>query len=125
MKIKEALKLSAIPVVIASLCCLSPIIFVLLGISTVTFAASLSDTLYGTYKWLFRGAGVVLLSGALWYYFYNKKGICTLDQAKRQRRQIVNTVLLVFSISIVGYIVFLYGIVEYIGVALGLWEGYF
>jgi hypothetical protein len=47
--IKDFFKVVSIPAFVASLCCLSPIILVLLGISTVSFASSLSDIFYGTY----------------------------------------------------------------------------
>lgn len=124
MKLKEAFKLSSIPVLFASLCCLAPVILVALGISTASFAASLSDTLYGDYKWVFRSVGLVALAFALFWHFRKKKGICTLDQAKRERRQIINTVLLTFVIGVLGYIFWLYVVVEWFGVVLGIWEWY-
>jgi len=62
-------------------------------------ATELADVFYGTYKWVFRAVGLLSLLGALWWYF-RSKGICTLDQAKRQRKKIINTVLLVLSIAI-------------------------
>jgi hypothetical protein len=118
---KELLKLTGIPVVVASLCCLSPVIIVLLGLGTTAFAASLADTLYGDYKWVFRGVGLVALIVALVVYFRNK-GICTLDQAKKHRREIINKTLLVLFVGVVGYIVFLYVVVEFFGIWLGIWE---
>lgn len=54
-KIKDLIKIISLPVLIASLCCLTPVILVLLGVSTISFAASLSNTLYNEHKWLFRG----------------------------------------------------------------------
>ena len=117
---KEIAKIISIPVLIASLCCLSPVILVLLGLSTVTFAASLSDILYGSYRWVFRGVGLLLLAAALWYHF-RKKGICTLDAAKKRRREIINTSLIVLIAAVVGYIVWLYGVVEIIGIWLNIW----
>ncbi|PIR52813.1 hypothetical protein COU76_04680 [Candidatus Peregrinibacteria bacterium CG10_big_fil_rev_8_21_14_0_10_49_10] len=120
MKIREIFRLTWLPVVGASLCCLSPVIIVLLGLGTVTVGGSLADTLYGEYKWIFRSIGLVLLVVALVLHF-RKKGICTLDSAKRHRNEILNTVLLTLFAGVVGYIVFLYVIVHYIGVWLGLW----
>ncbi len=119
--IKEALKISLLPVVFASLCCLSPVILVLLGLSTVSFASSLADTLYGDYAWYFRGAGLVLLTIALNYYFRRKKGICTIDEVKRRRNEIINIVAITLIASILGYLFFLYVVVHYIGVFLKLW----
>jgi len=120
MKIKEILKLIGLPAFVAGLCCFTPVVLVLLGLSTVSFAASLSDTLYFGYKWYFRGAGALLLSLTLFFYF-RKKGICTLDQAKRNRNKIINTIIVVLIAGIIGYIIWLYVIVEIIGLALGIW----
>jgi hypothetical protein len=121
MKIKEIFKITSIPIVFASLCCLSPIIFVLLGLSTLTFATTLGDTLYGDYKWVFRGIGLLLLFITLIIYFRRKKGICTIDEAKKRRREIINTVLLTLTITILGYIFFLYVVLHYVGVFLKIW----
>jgi hypothetical protein len=120
---KKWLKLTGLPVVFASLCCLSPLILVLLGLSTVTVASTLADTLYGDYKWVFRGIGLILLLISLWIYF-RQKGICTLDQAKRHRNQIINTALIALTLGILGYIFFLYVVVHYAGVWLEIWEDY-
>ncbi len=120
--IKEILKISSIPVVLASLCCLSPVILVLLGISTVSFASSLADTFYGEYKWAFRIVGLLALFGSLAYYLRRNKGICTIDDVVRRRNEIINYVALTVVVGILGYLFFLYIVVHYIGVWLSLWE---
>lgn len=119
--IKDVLKLSSIPVVLASLCCLSPVILVLIGVSSVSFASSLADTLYGDYKWVFRGVGLLTLLGALWFYFTRKKGICTIDEAVKRRNEIINYVALTIIAGVLGYLFFLYVVVHYLGVWLNLW----
>ncbi len=60
-KIKEILKITGLPVLFASMCCLSPIIIFIFGLGSLTFVSSLADTLYGDYKWYFRLFGLVLL----------------------------------------------------------------
>lgn len=120
-KIKEALKITGIPVVFASLCCLTPLVLVLLGISTVTFGASLADNLYGNYRWAFRGLGVLTLAASLFIYF-RRRGICTLDQAKRRRKFILNTIFFSLIVFVIGYIIFLYIVVEIVGVMVGIWD---
>jgi hypothetical protein len=119
---KDSLRLSAVPVFIASLCCLSPLVLVSLGLATASFASSLADTLYGDYKWVFRGVGLLALATALYWYTTRKKGICTIDEAKRRRNEIINYVALAFIVSVLGYLIFLHVIVHYIGVWMGLWE---
>ncbi len=121
MNIREILKITGLPVVFASLCCLSPIIVVLLGLGSVTFASTLADTLYGDYKWVFRSIGLLMLAGALIMHF-RRQGVCTLDQAKRERSRIINTVIITLATGIVGYIIFLYVIVHYAGVWLRIWK---
>ena len=110
MKIKEILKITSIPVLFASLCCLTPLVLVIFGLSTVAFAASLSDTLYGTYKWIFRGIGLLLLTISLIIYF-RTQNICTLNQAKRNKNKIINTILIILISSTIFYIVWLYVII--------------
>ena len=121
MNLKDLFKLSAIPVLAASLCCLSPLILVLFGLASVSFASSLANTLYGTYKWAFRAVGFLLLVIALVIYFRRKK-ICTLDEAKKQRRTIINTVLLTVFLAVITYIFWLYVIVHYLGGWLSIWK---
>ncbi len=122
MRWKDILKISSVPVVVASLCCLSPVILVLLGVGTVGFASSLSDTLYGEYRWYFRAAGLLVMAAALVFYFRRNRNICTLDEARRRRNEIVNMVALTLTVGVLGYIFFLYVVVHYVGVWLSIWE---
>jgi hypothetical protein len=124
MKLLDALKISALPVLLASLCCLSPVILVLLGVATVAFGSSLADTLYGTYKWVFRAVGLVALMGSLVVYLRRVKGVCTIDDVVRRRNEIINTAILVLIAGVLGYLFFLYVVVHYIGVFLQLWSDY-
>lgn len=119
-KLKSSLKVASVPAIIASLCCLSPLILVMTGLATVSFATSLSDTLYGTYKWAFRTIGLVALLIAF-YYHLQRTGICTLDDAKKHRNEIINKLLLVLIVGVLSYIIFLYVIVEYAGKLYGVW----
>ena len=117
---KDILKITGIPVLFASLCCLSPIILVLIGLSTVTFATTLTDVLYGQYKWAFRALGLLFLAIALIIHFRKQK-ICTLDDVKKHRRKVINTILIVFIVAVAVYVLWLYVIVHYIGAFLNIW----
>ena len=125
MKLKELSKVTGLPVVVASLCCLAPLVLVLFGLATVSFASSLSDVLYGQYRWAFRSVGLVLLAISIVIYFRKQKGICTIDEAKKRRREIINTTFLFLIVGVLGYIFFLYVIVHYAGVFFGIWENYY
>ncbi|MEK7453139.1 MAG: hypothetical protein AAB614_02795 [Patescibacteria group bacterium] len=122
MKLKEILKLTGIPVVVASLCCLTPIIIVLFGLGSVAIAGSLADSLYGDYKWVFRLVGLVLLGLSVLSYIRRQKGICTLDEAKKRRNEIFNIVVVALTVGVVGYVVWLYVILGYIGEFLNIWS---
>ena len=121
-------KLVASSSVIASMCCLPSVVLVMFGIATVSTGAAISDTLYwGTdgYSW-FRPLMLVIASitviAGLVFYFRNQ-GICTIDQAKRQRRKIINTSILVIIISYLSYLLLNYVILTEIGILFGLpWE---
>jgi hypothetical protein len=122
MNSKDVLRVVGIPVIVASLCCVTPIIIVLFGLGSVALAGSLADSLYGDYKWLFRIAGLSLLGLSVLSYLRRQKGICTFDEAKKRRNEIINIVVVALTIGVVGYVVWLYVIVEYIGMYLNIWS---
>ena len=105
----------------AGLCCFTPVVLVFFGLSSVAFAASLSDTLYYDYRWVFRGFALVFLLIALIWYLYKKEGVCSLNELKRKRRRIANFVLITVCLSILVYILWLYVVVEIIGIFMGIW----
>ena len=120
-KIRDIFKIVSIPIIGASLCCLSPLLIFFLGFSTISFAASLTDVLYGQWKWAFRLVGLLLLVVFLVLHF-RKRGICTIDQAVRERNKIINTVLIALIVGVLGYLFFLYVVVHYLGVWAGVWQ---
>ncbi|OGG58806.1 hypothetical protein A3C86_02265 [Candidatus Kaiserbacteria bacterium RIFCSPHIGHO2_02_FULL_49_16] len=122
MKIKDIFAITSLPVIAASLCCITPIVVLLAGLGTATLASTMADILYGEYRWVFRLFGFVLLLGAIFFYLRRQRGICTLDEAKKRRTEIFNIVLISLAFGIVGYFFFLYVVVHYIGVFLGIWR---
>lgn len=114
--------------IVASLCCLPSVIMVMFGLSTVSTAAALSDTLYwgkDGYWWfrpaVFVLAGVFVTIGLISYF--KKQGVCTLDDLRRERRKVINVSILSFSLAIIGYLIFNFVILEIVGIAVGLpWE---
>lgn len=119
---KEIFKITGLPVLVASLCCLTPVVVVLFGLGSASLAASLADTLYGTYKWVFRVVGLVLLGLSLVWYLRREKGICTIDEAKKHRNEIFNIVVISLTAGVAGYFFWLYVVVEYIGKLLSIWK---
>ena len=119
--LRDSLKISGLPIIFASLCCSSPIILFLLGISSASFASSLATDLYTDYAWHFRGVGLLALGIAVTYYLRKTKGICTLDIAKKRRNEILNIIFMSLIVATLGYVVFTYVILHYVGVLLNLW----
>tara|TARA_B100001179_G_scaffold207858_1_gene172681 strand:- start:42 stop:476 length:435 start_codon:yes stop_codon:yes gene_type:complete len=105
----------------ASLCCVPSVVWVLFaGSSAIVAADQLSNDLYfGTVRWLLYLVAITMAGAGLTIHF-RRDGICTLDDAKRERRRIVNTSLVVLTAAIVLYIVWNYVILELIGIAIGL-----
>lgn len=110
--------------VIGGLCCLTPIVLMMFGLATIAVANDLGNVLYGDYRWVFRGAALVFLAAGLVFYFRHR-GICTLDDAKRQRNRILNVSFLVLTAATGIYIFWTYVVLHYWGIAAGLpWAQY-
>lgn len=122
MSPKELLKLAWLPALIASLCCVAPVVVVLFGLGSVAFAAALSDILYGTYDFIFLLAGLGMLMVSLTLYFARQKNICTVSEAKKRRHEIINTSLTLVAFAALLYVVWNFIIVELVGIALGIWS---
>ena len=109
--------------VVASLCCLPSVVLVLFGLASVSTAAALSDRLYwGPMRYVLYAVSLALVAAGLVLYF-RRRGICTLDAARRERNRIRNTTLLVLLGGSLTYLVWNYVILDLIGIAVGLpWE---
>lgn len=109
--------------VLASMCCLPSVILVMFSLSSVTYAAALSDNLYfSAVRWWLYLASFLFISYGL-YRTFKADGICSIDDVKRERKKVINTSLTVFLITLVSYLIFNYVILELVGIAVGLpWE---
>lgn len=106
--------------VVASLCCLPSVVLVLFGLASVSTAAALSDRLYwGPARYVLYAVSLALMVGGLVIYF-RRRGICTLDAAKRERTRIVNTALVAVGGGVLAYLVWNYILLDLIGIAAGL-----
>ena len=121
-------KIVASSSVIASMCCLPSVVLVMFGIATVSTSAALSDTLYwgedgySSFRPLMLAIAAATVCVGLYFYF-RSQGICTIDQAKRERRKIINTSILIIIISYLSYLLLNYVILTEIGILFGLpWE---
>jgi hypothetical protein len=106
---------------VGGLCCFTPVATVLLGLGSVSYAASLTDLLYYEYAWAFRLAALGLLLGALAVHLRRSGEVCTLEEAVRKRRRIANLAATAVALAAVVYVLWLYVVVELAGLALGIW----
>lgn len=116
---KATLWQAGIAALVGGLCCMTPIVLVSLGLTTVTVANNWGNLLYGEYRWHFRILALALMSITLVLYF-RSRGICTLDQAKRQRTRILNLTIVSLLIFYALYVFWTYVVLHYWGVAAGL-----
>ena len=110
--------------ILASMCCLPSVIWVLFaGSSAIVAADQLSNDLYYSWvRWLLYAASATMLTIGMVIY-HSSKGICTLDDAIRNRRKVINTTLLTFTTAIMAYLIWNFIVLEILGIAVGLpWE---
>jgi hypothetical protein len=119
---KTATLISVVGAFFAGLCCFSPLVLFLVGAASASFATELSDTLYGDFKWYFRSAGFLFLVIAYGFWYKKRSVACSLDARKRLRRKMLNYFLLSVILFLFLYVIWLYVIVEYWGIAVGIWE---
>lgn len=68
--------------VTAIMCCVSPVLLVLLGVLTAVEANSPGGTLYYEYGWYFRGAGLLVAALAVLIYLRGRNS-CSPGGARR------------------------------------------
>lgn len=99
---KGAVKIGFGAGTIALLCCVSPIVLVLLGLSTVSGAIALGYNLYDNYKVYFVGASLIFLTAALYLHFRKNK-ICTIEGVKTHKNIIIVAVIVMVLTYIFWY----------------------
>jgi hypothetical protein len=73
-------------------CSVTPAVLALLGLSTVSFAIALGNTLYYDYGWYFRGAGLSFAVAGVIALLRARKS-CSIRGARREWRLLVMTAL--------------------------------
>ncbi len=116
---KDIFIISSVSAFLATLCCFSPIVLVIFGLTSISFAAGLGNRLFFGYWWAFISGGLLIMGIILLVYFRKKHKICSLDEAKRKRKKILNIVLLAVIIFVIAYVV-LEVIIEIVWIKLGL-----
>ncbi len=76
----------------AILCCVSPVVLFLLGVSTASEAISLGNRLYYGYTWYFRGLGVGIAVVAAAIYLRRRRS-CSVKGVRRYWRTLAGIAL--------------------------------
>lgn len=99
---RAGLKIGLLTGLIGISCCVSPVVMVLLGLASVSFAISLGNTLYYEYGWYFRGAALVLaVAGVIG--ILRSRNACTLRGARAQWRLLLTVVLAMVAVYVSLY----------------------
>ena len=83
--LRSGIKFGLISGLTAIMCCVSPVVLVLLGIVTAVEAVSLGDTLYYEYGWYFRAAGLAVAVVAVVLHLRGRNS-CSVSGARRHWR---------------------------------------
>ncbi len=112
-EVKKGLLFGLLSGFTAITCCVSPVVLALLGVATAAEAVTLGDTLYYTYGWLFRAAGLTVAAVAVILYLRGRRA-CSLRGAYRYR-----LMLLVLAASGGAAYAGLFWLTKYLGVWFG------
>jgi hypothetical protein len=99
---RAGLKLGLLAGLVGISCCVSPVVLVLLGLSSVSAAISLGNTLYYGYGWYFRGAAL-LFAGAGIVVILRGRRSCTLGGARIHWRLLVTVALVMTAVYVLLY----------------------
>ena len=121
---KPLAAIATVSALTASMCCLPSVVWVLFaGSSAIVAANELSNDLYYSwFRYALYAASLSMMSVGLIIYFRNR-GICDLDDVRRERKRVVNTSRALFTATVLGYLIWNFVILEIIGISIGLpWE---
>ena len=112
-EVRKGIKYGLLSGLAGIMCCVSPVVLVLLGIATAAEAVTLGDTLYYGYAWFFRAFGLAVAATAVVLYLRRRR-ICTLAGARRSWR-----LLAVLAVAGVGTYIGLFWFTKYLGIWFG------
>ena len=121
---KPLAAIATVSALTASMCCLPSVVWVLFAGSSAMVAANelSNDLYYSWFRYALYAASLSMMSVGLIIYFRNR-GICDLDDVRRERKRVVNTSMALFTATVLGYLIWNFVILEIIGISIGLpWE---
>lgn len=94
----KASKLGILSALIASICCIGPLVLILLGLGSLGVGATI-----GKYHWYFISGAIILITSA-WRKFLKEKKTCSLKGCKMENKKITLIILLVTTFVVVTFI---------------------
>ena len=107
-ELKKSLGSGFVGGLLGALCCVTPLVLVLIGVSTMSGAMALSGSLVQNFRWtVFIPVAVLFLMLAMYVHIKNKSGSCNLKTIKRHKTYVITTVVF----AIIVWVLLLYVIV--------------
>lgn len=94
----KAKNLGIFSAVFASICCVGPLVLILLGLGTLGIGA-----IIGKYHWYFVGGGVFLISIA-WRYYFKEKRACDLKSCQMENKNVTLVTLIIATLIVTFFI---------------------
>lgn len=94
----KASKLGILSAVVASVCCLGPLLLILLGLGSLGIGAAI-----GRYHWYFIAVALVLLTFA-WAGYLKKKKACDLKVCKMENKNITLFTLIISTLIVTIFV---------------------
>lgn len=90
----KAKNLGIFSAIFASICCVGPLVLILLGLGTLGIGA-----IIGRYHWWFVGGGIFLISIA-WGYYFKEKKTCNLRGCQMQNKRVTLITLIMATLIV-------------------------
>lgn len=90
----QANKVGILSAIVASICCVGPLLLILLGLGSLGLGA-----FFGTYHWLFIGAGLTILVFA-WTLYFREKRRCEAEQCEMRNKKVTQTTLTAATLAV-------------------------
>lgn len=108
---KKVLKDGFISGLFGSLCCVTPLVLVLLGLSTVSGGAALAGVLQQRFRLvLFIPLAIIFLSLSIYFHIKRKEGVCNFHTLKNYKSYVLVTIIF----AIIVWVLLIYVIVPVI-----------
>lgn len=94
----QANKLGIMSAIVASICCVGPLLLIVLGLGSLSLAAFFSK-----YHWLFIGGGLAILVFA-WTLYFREKRRCESEQCAMRNKKVTQTTLTVATLAVLFFL---------------------